>query len=346
MIDIHSFTLPELEESDLTPDWKPYRARQLYTWLWRRGVSSFNEMTDISKDMRSTLTARYSAQRPQVIARRTDDDGTRKFTFRLADGLVVESVYIPEKDRRTVCVSTQVGCPLNCGICYTARLGFKRNLTWSEIAGQVLDVRALTGTRISNVVFMGMGEPFLNYTATVTAIRELNRSQGLCIGARRMTVSTAGIPDQIRRYAGFPLQAKLAVSLNAADNATRDRLMPINHKHPLEQLMPAVREFVETKGKRVTFEYVLIDGVNDRPEDAVNLTRLLAGIPCKVNLIPFNPFPGCEFESPDDTVVERFAESLYPGLPAVTIRRSRGASIRAACGQLAGPEPGSPAESD
>ena len=346
MIDIRSFTLPELEESRLSPDWQPFRARQLYTWLWHRGISSFDKMTDISKDIRNTLAMRYSSRRPRVIARLADDDGIKKFTFRLADGFVVESVHIPRKSRHTVCVSTQVGCPLNCSICYTARLGFKRNLTWFEIAGQVLDIQTLTGTRITNVVFMGMGEPLLNYVATTTAIREMNRNHGLSIGARKMTVSTAGLPDQIRRYAGFPLQTKLAVSLNAADNATRDRLMPINHKHPLEHLIPAVREFVNTRGKRVTFEYVLVHGINDRSKDAANLIRLLAGIPCKVNLIPFNSFPGCELESPDDTAVGLFAASLYPYLPAVTIRRSRGAGIRAACGQLAGPEPGSPPGSD
>ena len=183
---------------------------------------------------------------------------------------------------------------------------------------------------------MGMGEPFLNYDAAIEAVTQLNSDFGLNIGARKITVSTAGIPDAIRRYARFPLQSRLAVSLNAPDNETRDQLMPVNRTHPLEELMPAVREFTKAKGKRVTFEYVLIDGVNNRKQDARQLERLLKGIPCKVNLIPLNPFPGCEFRAPAEREVERFRQALFPLLPAVTVRRSRGAGILAACGQLAG----------
>ncbi len=336
MTDLKSFTLAQLEELCLNLDWKTYRAKQLYSWLWQKGITDIGDMTNLSKEMRALLAEQYCINEllPDKVAK--DKDRTVKFTFKLEDNAVIESVLIPDRNRRTVCVSTQVGCKLGCKICYTAQMGFRRDLKWHEIAGQVLAVQNLPGARLTNVVFMGMGEPFLNYDATTEAIRQINSDFGINIGARRITVSTVGIPDAIRKYARFPLQSKLAVSLNASDDQTRDRLMPINREHPLEELMASVREFTEIKNKRVTFEYVLIDGTNNRRKDIHQLAKLLKGIPCKVNLIPFNSFPGTEFRPPSMADVERFAESLYPLLPAVTIRKSRGSNILAACGQLAG----------
>lgn len=362
MTDLRSLTLSQLADLCADIGWEPYRAKQIYSWVWQKGITDLDAMTNLSKDKRAELAHKYRVQELTEERRLTDEDGTVKFTWRLSDGAIVESVFIPEPDRRTVCVSTQIGCSLACSLCLTGRMGFKRNLAWYEIAGQVLEVKrklqgirgsngqvaakpglepANPGTRkphpvVTNVVFMGMGEPFLNYEAVLEALTQLNSDIGLNLGARKMTVSTAGIPDRVREYGRFPLQTRLAVSLNASDNETRDQLMPINRRYPLEELIPAVREFTQVKDKRVTFEYVLIDGVNNRKQDIVQLTRLLEGIPCKLNLIPFNPVPDCNYRPPSVRDVERFAQSLYPLLPAVTIRRSRGAGILAACGQLAG----------
>ncbi len=335
MTDIRSLDLAGLEALCAELGWKPYRARQLYAWVWQKRVREFDAMTNLAKDKRALLASRFRIGSMTAADTRTDPDGTVKFTFRLADGAVVESVFIPDEDRRTVCVSTQVGCALGCAFCRTGRLGLTRDLAWHEIAGQVLEVQDRVPDRLTNVVLMGMGEPLLNYDASVAAIRNINSDYGLNIGARRITLSTAGIPEGIRRYARFPLQSKLAVSLNASDDETRSALMPVNRKYPLAGLLDAVREFTRLRGKRVTFEYVLIKGTNDRKSDVARLGKLLHGIPCKVNLIPFNPYPGCDLKAPTDPEVERFARALFPDLPAVTIRRSRGRSIMAACGQLA-----------
>ncbi len=342
--DIRSLTLPQLEALCAELAWPRYTASQVFAWLWRKGVRTFDEMTNLSKKKRARLATEFLLgwlEPERVIA---DSDGTTRFTFRLADDAVVESVYIPEQNRRTVCISSQVGCGLGCAFCATARLGLRRNLAWHEMCSQVLAVRDYVrrlvpddpGPPLTNVVFMGMGEPFLNYEAVINALTVINHEQGLGIGARHITVSTAGIPDGIRAYARLPLQTRLAVSLNASDDETRSRLMPVNRDHPLQELMAAVREFVRIKDKRVTFEYVLIDGVNNRDRDVTQLARLLRNLPCKVNLIPLNPFSNCRFRPPSPADIERFAAQLYPLLPAVTIRRSRGSGILAACGQLVG----------
>ena len=347
MTDLRSLTLAQLEALCRELGWERYRAEQLFAWLWQKGARSFDEMTNIGKDRRGLLALRYTADIPspdRVVEAR---DGTTKFTFKLSDGEAVESVFITDGDRRTVCVSTQAGCQLGCRFCYTARRGFRRNLCWYEIGLQVLAVRqhvcerpiANRQTPITNVVFMGMGEPFLNYDAVIEAIKVINHESGLGIGARHITVSTAGIPEGIKAYSLFPLQTRLAVSLNATDDETRSLVMPVNRMHPLATLMAAVREFTEAKDKRVTFEYVLLDGVNNREQDVRQLARLLKGIQCKVNLIPLNPFPGCEFKPPPPESIEAFARRLWPLLPAVTVRKSKGSDILAGCGQLAGLDP-------
>ncbi|UCG42874.1 MAG: 23S rRNA (adenine(2503)-C(2))-methyltransferase RlmN [candidate division WOR-3 bacterium] len=334
--DIKSLTLSGLEELTREMNWESYRARQLFSWLWQKDATGFDAMTNLGKDRCRQLADRFRIGKLVQDSVLRDEDGTTKFSWRLDDGAVVESVYIPEPGRKTVCISTQVGCGLGCELCYTAKAGLERDLGWHEIAGQVQAVQQRVEDRVTNVVLMGMGEPFLNYEPVLEAVRAVNSDFGINIGARRITVSTAGIPDRIRDYARFPLQSKLAVSLNASDDETRNRLMPINRTHQLEELMSAVREFTRVKGKRVTFEYVLLDGINNRRKDIHQLAKLLRDVPCKVNLIPFNRFPDTSLRPPPPADVERFAKSLYPLLPAVTVRRSRGSAILAGCGQLAG----------
>lgn len=368
--DLRALTLAQLQTLFAELGWPRYTAAQVFTWLWQKGVNDIGAMTDLSKDRRALLAERYTIGRLELLRTLADDDGTTKFTFKLADGNVIESVLIPSggdmtqssstgivsqagPDRTTVCVSTQVGCRLGCDFCFTGTLGFKRDLAWHEIASQVLSVRSLVISHssfsnsptppsslltlpISNVVFMGMGEPFLNYNATIQAAKVINAENGLGIGARRITISTSGIPDGIRAFINVPQQFRLALSLNASDDETRSRLMPVNKLHPLREVMAAVREYVAAKGKRVTFEYVLVDGVNNRDRDVRQLAALLKGIPCKLNLIPLNPFPGCELKAPPEQSVDAFAKKLWPLVPAVTVRRSRGARILAGCGQLAG----------
>jgi 23S rRNA (adenine2503-C2)-methyltransferase len=360
MTDLRSLTPTQLELLCAELGWPRYTAAQVFAWLWQKGVDDIAAMTNLSKERRAHLAEHYSVGQLEPVRTISDDDGTTKFTFKLADGNVIESVYIPDNDRRTVCVSTQVGCRLHCGFCYTGTLGFARDLAWHEIASQVLSVRQQLGSEkpqgespkseaapdfvispfpfplITNVVFMGMGEPFLNFDATIEAARTINAESGLGIGARRITISTSGIPDGIRAFAKVEQQFRLALSLNASDDETRSRLMPVNTLHPLKEVMAAVREYIATKSKRVTFEYVLADGINNRDKDAKQLAALLKGIPCKVNLIPLNPFPGCRLRAPSEQSVEAFARKLWPLVPAVTVRRSKGARILAGCGQLAG----------
>jgi 23S rRNA (adenine2503-C2)-methyltransferase len=358
--DLRSFTRAQLEALCAELGWPRYAAQQVFTWLWQKGVDDIAAMTNLSKERRALLAERYSVGRPVLLRTLDDEDGTTKFTFKLEDGNVIESVFIPDNDRGTVCVSTQVGCKLGCAFCYTGQLGFKRDLGWHEIAAQVLSVRQHLGSHksqgespkseaapdlsispfplplVTNVVFMGMGEPFLNYDATIEAARIINAENGLGIGARRITISTSGIPDGIRAFTQVPQQFRLALSLNASDDETRSKLMPVNKLHPLKEVIAAIRTYTDARGKRVTFEYVLVDGVNNRDKDVKQLAVLLKGIPCKLNLIPLNPFPGCELEAPTPESVEAFARKLWPLVPAVTVRRSKGASILAGCGQLAG----------
>jgi 23S rRNA (adenine2503-C2)-methyltransferase len=339
MIDLKALTLNQLKDLVKELGWEEYRVTQIFTWIWQKGINDIDLMTNLAKAKRELLKEKYYIGQLKPAATQQAPDRTQKFLFFLADNHTIESVYIPELHRKTVCVSTQVGCALGCKICYTGQIGFTRNLKFFEIADQVLQVQKITQSALgglTNVVFMGMGEPFLNYDECLKAVEILNSDFGLNIGARKITISTVGITDKIYEYARFPLQVKLAISLNGADDKTRNYLMPITKKYPLKELIEAIRYYTKMKGKRVTFEYVLVKGVNDRIQDAAKLRKLIINIPCKINLIPFNPFPGCELKSPNINEVERFAEILYPGLPAVTIRKSKGAEILAGCGQLSG----------
>jgi 23S rRNA (adenine2503-C2)-methyltransferase len=278
---------------------------------------------------------RFGLNEPEVI--QTSEDGTQKFLFRLKDGLAVESVLIPQENHLTLCISTQVGCAQGCAFCLTARMGFKRNLTSGEIINQVLAIRSRldSSQNLTNVVLMGMGEPLANYEQTLKALRILMGEEGVKFGRRRVTLSTVGLVPMIRKL-GDDLKVSLAVSLNAVDNTTRSRLMPVNRRYPLEELLKACREFPLPPGRRITFEYVLIKDINDSPDQAEKLAVLLHGIKAKINLIPFNEYPDCAFKSPSIEAVELFREKLIKHHYTAIIRKSKGRDILAACGQLAG----------
>jgi 23S rRNA (adenine2503-C2)-methyltransferase len=312
-----------------------YRAGQILRWIYHRGVHSFSDMTDLSKDLRGFLSERLFISRLEVDQVQTSRDGSRKYLFRLKDGQHIESVLIPEPGHWTLCISTQVGCGMGCAFCLTGRGGLVRNLEPAEIVGQVCAVRDdLTGdTPLTNVVFMGMGEPLANYKNVVQAIRTIAGNNGLQFSNRRVTLSTAGLTPGIDAL-GQDVRVNLAVSLNAADNDTRSKLMPINRTYPIEKLLSACRKFPLPSRRTIMFEYVLIAGVNDSAEDAEKLAKLLRPLRAKINLIPFNPFNGTKFERPGDNVVEAFQQVLMDRYYTAVIRHSKGADICAACGQL------------
>lgn len=315
---------------------KPFRGRQIYRWIYRHGADTFAQMTNLSKSDRATLQRRADFEKSEIIERLTASDGTEKFLLRLSDGHRVEGVIIPDGNRHTLCVSTQVGCGMQCRFCCTGRSGLARHLQVSEIVGQVLAVQATRPQEraLSHIVLMGMGEPLANYDATVHAVRILLDPWGFDFSERKITLSTCGLVPGIARLAKEGLGINLAVSLNAADDATRSRLMPINEKYPLGELMKTLRRFPLPSRRRLTFEYLLIRGVNDSREDANRLARLLRGIPCKINLIPFNPVPGSSYEAPSRDRIEAFQNLLLGEKYTALLRESRGAEIAAACGQL------------
>ena len=315
-----------------------YRAKQICQWLFREHATDFATMTNLPADLREQLDKSFTIGRLAILRRHDSQDDTVKFLFGLADGRSIESVLIPEKNRLTLCISTQVGCAYGCAFCATALLGFKRNLTCGEIVEQILEAgRTLPDDRrISNIVVMGMGEPLANYAQTLRAIEiMIDASWGLGIAPRKITLSTVGLVPQIEKLME-ETNVTLAVSLHAATEELRGRLMPVNRKYSLEQLIDCCRNLPLPRRKRITFEYVLLGGVNDSVADAAALCRLLRGVPSKVNLIPFNPHPGSEFHRPSDEAVKRFRQVLFDHKLQVNIRRPRGDDIAAACGQLQG----------
>jgi 23S rRNA (adenine2503-C2)-methyltransferase len=321
---------------------KPYRARQLLKWIHRRAAGDFDAMTDLGKDFRRRLAEVAEIRAPEVIGSQVSADGTRKWLLRFESGQAIEMVFIPEPGRGTLCISSQVGCAMDCGFCSTGAQGFNRNLTTAEIVGQAwLANRELGyspgGDRvITNVVFMGMGEPLMNYRNVVPAAELMMDDLGLDLSRRRVTISTSGLVPQMRRIAE-ETNVALAVSLHAPNDELRSRLVPVNCRHPIASLLEACWHYVERQNARsITFEYVMLDGVNDRPEHARQLAALLGGRPAKVNLIPFNPFPGTQFRRSGDAAVERFRDTVIRGGVIATIRRTRGDDIDAACGQLVG----------
>jgi len=338
-IDLLSLTRAELEEELTDAGFPVYRARQIYSWLYNRGVTDLMEMSNISKALRAHLLVSGLVAPVRVAGERKSSlDKTRKLLIGLQDGLSVETVHMPERGKATVCVSTQVGCALGCSFCATGRMGLARNLTTGEIVGQLLAVGASSDRPIAqeriNLVFMGMGEPLANGPALFKAIRILNDPNGLAIGARRMTVSTAGLPAGIRRLASLRTQVGLAISLNAATDELRSKLMPINDRYPIRKVMKAAADYADSNGRRVTLEYIMLGGVNDRIKDATALAAIAAELPCKINIIGYNKCPGSRLRPSTPGALERFVEYLYGHAPAVTLRSSKGADIEAACGQL------------
>jgi 23S rRNA (adenine2503-C2)-methyltransferase len=335
-LDLREFTLPELEQ--LLVDWghPPYRARQVLKWVYK-GVGDFESMTDISRAFRQELARQARLGEIRIAQELVSQDGSRKFLLALEDGQRVESVLIPEEGHYTLCLSTQVGCAMGCRFCATARGGLRRHLTAGEMVNQILAVRrqAPGDLPITNLVFMGMGEPLANFGALIRALTIISAPWGLNFSSRRLTVSTAGLAPLIPRL-GQEARANLTVSLNAPDDETRSRLMPINRRYPLEILLKACREFPLPRHRRITFAYVLLKDVNDRPYQARRLARLLRGFRAKINLIPFNAYGDLPFEPPPENRVLEFQEILRQANYTVLIRESRGRDIQAACGQLAG----------
>ncbi len=335
------------------------RASQLWHWIYHRGVREFSMMRNIARPLLERLAERCTLARPEVIAEQVSADGTRKWLLRLAPahrfdkGAEIECVYIPESDRGTLCVSSQVGCTLNCSFCHTGTMPLVRNLTAEEIVGQVMVARDRLGDfpggaapsdglvpsgegvrAVSNIVFMGMGEPLYNFEAVRDAIAILSDGDGLSLSKRRITVSTSGVVPEMTRL-GAECGSMLAVSLHATSNALRDTLVPLNRKYPIEQLLQACRDYPgASNARRITFEYVMLKGVNDTPAEARALVRLLKGLPAKINLIPFNPWPGSTFECSDWETIERFSEIVFNAGYASPVRTPRGRDILAACGQL------------
>jgi 23S rRNA (adenine2503-C2)-methyltransferase len=313
-----------------------FHGRQLFHWIHGRDTTDFSAMTDLGRDLRERLAGRFAISTPAVESRQTSTDGTTKFLLRLGDGRQIEAVYIPDTPGQTFCVSTQVGCAMGCTFCLTGLMGLTRHLTAAEIAGQVRVLARETGLAGSafNIVLMGMGEPLHNYDATMKALRILTDDLGLAVPQRRITLSTVGVLPALARLADEPVMPNLAVSLHATTDEQRARIVPVNRKYGLAELMEACRRFPVRKRSRITFEYVLLDGVNDTPEDARRLAKLLGNIKSKVNLLPLNEAPGLPFRRPSDARVDAFAAILAERGVTVSVRKSRGRDIRAACGQL------------
>lgn len=334
--DLAGLEIEELERLVADQGAEPFHARQIFGWIYRRGVTAFEAMTDLSRPLRQRLAETAVVATPQVVGRDVSADGTTKYLLALGDGARIEAVFIPDTPAQTFCLSTQVGCAMRCAFCLTGRMGFRRNLTAGEIAGQVRVLARDQGLLEApfNIVLMGMGEPLHNYDATMKALRILASRAGLGVPPRRMTLSTVGVLPGLERLATEPMMPNLAVSLHATTDEMRDRLVPVNRKYALTDLVEACRRFPLRRRARITFEYVLLDGVNDTPEDARRLARLLSGIRAKVNLLPLNEAPAIPFARPDEDRVNRFARLLADRGLMVSVRKSRGRDIRAACGQL------------
>ena len=341
----------KLGEIGVAPAQRKMRVQQLWHWMYVRGAQEFAEMSNVSKDMRAQLEQHFTVARPEVVAEQISNDGTRKWLLRLPSGTAgeraheVECVYIPETDRGTLCVSSQVGCTLTCSFCHTGTQRLVRNLTPGEIAGQVMvardrlndwvDRETPTGSRlVTNVVMMGMGEPLYNFDAVRDALLIVSDNEGIGISRRRITLSTSGVVPNIAR-AGDEIGVMLAISLHAVRDELRNELVPLNRKYPIEELLDACRNYPGvSNSRRITFEYVMLKGVNDSMDDARLLVKMLKGIPAKINLIPFNPWPGTKYECSDWDQIEKFSEYIFNAGYSSPVRTPRGRDILAACGQL------------
>jgi len=347
-----------LAEAGVPERERKMRVSQLWSWIYFRGVRDFDAMTNVSKELRATLAEHFTLERPEVVVEQVSSDGTRKWLIRLPADTPgekphdIEAVYIPESDRGTLCISSQVGCTLNCTFCHTGTQRLVRNLHASEIIAQVMIARDRLGEwpgmqraegmaseadaprLITNLVFMGMGEPLYNFDGVKDAIATISDDQGISIGKRRITVSTSGVVPEIE-HLGNDVGAMLAISLHATNDNLRDELVPLNKKYPIKELLDACRAYPgASNSRRITFEYVMLKGVNDSPAEAKELVRLLKGIPAKINLIPFNPWPGTKYECSDWETIEKFSDIVFNAGYASPVRTPRGRDILAACGQL------------
>jgi 23S rRNA (adenine2503-C2)-methyltransferase len=335
--DLKDCTFPQLQAFLAELGVERYRAQQVARWIFKVGVAHVAEMTDVPQSLRQMLEQRTLITRLTGLEVYHASDGTRKLRYRLHDGAAIESVLIREPTRLTLCLSTQAGCRIGCAFCLTTKGGLRRHLRPAEIVDQLIQARTVLEPheQLTNVVFMGMGEPLDNYGATVTALRILTQPETIGLSPRRITVSTSGVVPALRAFGAEGLRVNLAVSLNAPNDAIRTQLMPINKKWPIRELLAACREYPLPPSRRITFEYVLLAGVNDQPAHAEEVARLLKGLRCKVNLIPFNEFPGAAFRRPSSEAVQRFQDILLGHYLTTTVRDSRGREIGAACGQLA-----------
>ena len=341
-IDIKSLHLDELQEKLRDLGEPAYRAAQITDWLYQKRINAFDKMSDLPQSLREQLAREFSFDKIDIVRVLGSKDTTQKFLFRLSDGNLIESVLIPaspalygeKSDRRTICISTQVGCAYGCKFCASGLEGFSRNLRPNEIVDQIIAVERESGEKIDNIVFMGMGEPLANFDNVLRAIRIINAPWGLGIGARHITVSTSGLVPQIKKLADEPLQIRLAVSLHGATDEVRDQIMPINRKFNIEKLLSACDYYVAHKKQRLTFEYILIAGVNDSLDQIQPLASLAHRLHAKVNLIPYNKVEGLPWERPAEQAQEDFLEALEKQKVTATLRREKGHDIDAACGQL------------
>jgi 23S rRNA (adenine2503-C2)-methyltransferase len=334
--DLAELERPALESALEAHGHKRFRARQIFRWIYRRGLTDVSAMTDLPDEMRASLARDFALTTPSFVQRETSIDGTEKFLLRLADGRHIESVFIPDTPAMTFCISTQVGCAMACAFCLTGKMGLVRNLTAGEIVGQVrvlADALTMHDTTF-NIVLMGMGEPLHNYDDTMKALRILTDEHGFAMSPRRITLSTVGLLPALEQLAKEAVMPNLAISLHAPTDATRGELVPLNKKYGVADIIKACQRFPVRKRSRITFEYVLLAGVNDSPADARALAKLLAGVKSKVNVIPLNAAAGIPFERPSDATIDRFAQVLSERGVIVSVRKSRGLDIRAACGQL------------
>jgi len=333
--DLRDLSIEELE--GLLSGWqeKPYHARQVFSWVYKKGVSDFSAMSDLPHDLRKKLASRFFIGSLELAKIFKSSDGTEKFLLRLGDKNLVEAVSIPSANRVTGCISTQVGCKFRCSFCASGISGFKRNLSVAEIIAEALFLKYRSSRKkLTHIVFMGTGEPFDNYDCVMKAIRIINSPLGLNIGARRITISTSGIIPGIKKLADEGLQVELSVSLHAADDLTRDLIMPVNKAYPLKELIPACRDYFLKTNRQVTFEYIMIKGFNSDLKNAADLGKILKGMDSKVNLIPANPVKELKIEAPSDKEISQFKNALSASGINVTLRKPRGEDIEAACGQL------------
>jgi len=334
-LNIKELSLKELEDVMVAMSQEPYRARQIWDWIYKKRVADFNLMTNLSKELRQRLQERFYISSLELVERRVSRDGTQKLCFRLGDHRLIESVWIKMEGHHTLCLSCQVGCRLGCSFCLTGKRGWVRNLSSAEIIDQILALQDIFHLEKGfNLVLMGMGEPLDNYHQVVKALRVITSPHGLAISGRRITLSTVGLIEPLRKLAQEYLPINLAVSLNATNEQTREMLMPINKSNPLRQLLPVLKSYPLGARRRITIQYVLIKGVNDSPEDAQRLVSLLRGIRCKVNLIPLNHIPDSPYQPPSPATIRQFQQILLANRLTALIRESRGSDIWGACGQL------------